>query len=246
MTKKQDTKSDKENKDDDNSRDTTSEQADAVQANDKTAASGEATAENVNLQEKVEQLQKELEAANAKAEENWDHFVRTKADLDNLERRTQRDIENAHKYAADKFLEAIIPVIDSLEMGAEAAKQEGADVAKLREGMELTLKMFADTLHKFEVKKLDPVGDAFNPDFHQAMSLQESDEHNANTVLSVMQKGYLLNERLIRPALVVVSKAGNKQKNNGEKDKDNAATDAKNSADDSSEASLGNTVDEKA
>ena len=247
MTKKQDTKSDKENKDDDNSPDTTSEQADAVQANDNTAASSETTTDDsVNLQEKVEQLQKELEVANAKVEENWEHFVRTKADLDNLERRTQRDIENAHKYAADKFLEAIIPVIDSLEMGAEAAKQEGADVAKLREGMELTLKMFADTLHKFEVKKLDPVGDAFNPDFHQAMSMQESDEHNANTVLTVMQKGYLLNERLIRPALVVVSKAGNKQKNSEAKDQEGAATDANNSADDSSEASLGNTVDEKA
>ena len=245
MTKNQET-----NTDDDNTEAAGQTEADANldtenaksdQASEVTANAEDCAPEDLAVE--VERLQKALAEAEAKAEENWEHFVRTKADLDNLERRSQRDIENAHKYAGDKFLEAIIPVIDSLEMGAQAALQESADIAKLREGMELTLKMFADTLSKFEVKKLDPVGDSFNPDFHQAMSIQESDKP-ANTVLSVMQKGYLLNERLIRPALVVVSKPGKKS----------AATDAgaekadndSSKNDDAPEESLGNTIDEKA
>jgi len=233
MTNKQDTNSDNTNE--------VNEAAKDAESSDNNAVKGEASDEGIDLRPEVDRLQKELDAANAKADENWEHFVRTKADMENLHRRAQRDVENAHKYASEKFLEAMIPVIDSLEMGAHAASQEGADIEKLREGMELTLKMFADALHKFEVKKLDPVGDTFNPEFHQAMTMQESDQHAANTVLSVMQKGYLLNERLIRPALVVVSKAGNK-KNNDSKDENASAS----SSDGAPEASEGKTVDEKA
>jgi len=241
MTKKQDITSENDNKEAEISDDNVAENE--AQSSDNDTASG---ASDVDLQAQVASLQKELEQAKAKAEENWEHFVRTKADLENLERRSQRDIENAHKYAGEKLLEAMIPVIDSLEMGAEAAKQDSADVAKMREGMELTLKMFADTLSKFEVVKLDPTGDMFNPEYHQAMTMQESSEHAANTVLSVMQKGYLLNERLIRPALVVVSKPSgksNKAAKGGQNNDDSADVGA---SSDAPEDSLGNTVDEKA
>ena len=192
------------------------------------------------LNETIKQLGAELELAKAKVEENWDHFLRTKAELDNLERRAKRDVENAHKYAGEKLLEAMLPVIDSLEMGAQAARQEGTDINKVLEGMELTLKMFEDTLHKFEVKKLDPTGTPFNPEFHQAMTLQESAEHAPNTVVSVMQKGYLLNDRLIRPALVVVSKEAKgskvKSESTSEKEKDTNSDDG----------NLGTKIDEKA
>lgn len=166
------------------------------------------------MHEKVARLGKELEQAKAKVDENWTHFVRTKADLDNLERRARRDVENAHKYAGEKLLEAMLPVIDSLEMGAEAAKKDAIDINKVLEGMELTVKMFENTLSKFEVKRLDPIGTPFNPDFHQAITLQPSAEVAPNTVLSVLQKGYMLNERLLRPALVVVSKSVAKPKEN--------------------------------
>jgi len=245
MTKKQDTDSDNIKKEDANDFEQSVASA-AAELSDDTGATTE-VGDQGELQAELGRLQSELEAANAKAAENWEHFVRAKADLENLERRAQRDVENAHKFASEKFLEAMIPVIDSLEMGADAARQGGADVTKLKEGMELTLKMFADALHKFEVKKLDPVGESFNPEFHQAMSLQESAEHPANSVLMVMQKGYLLNERLIRPALVVVSKNGGKKKSD---DEANGSKDAKTSSDGSSDTgtdeTMGKTVDEKA
>jgi len=247
MTKKQDTSAEEikaesgVEKEIEEKVESAAEQVEAAAA----AADAEVNDSDPDLKAEVERLKQELIAANAKAEENWEHFVRTKADLDNLERRSKKDIENAHKYAGEKLLEAMIPVIDSLEMGALAAQQESADISKIQEGMELTLKMFSDTLSKFEVKKLDPTGNPFNPEFHQAMSIQESEEHAANTVLSVMQKGYLLNERLIRPALVVVSKP---PKNSKSSDEDAKAEDdqAQKPDADASSDSIGKTIDEKA
>jgi molecular chaperone GrpE len=127
--------------------------------------------------------------------------------LENTKRRMQRDIENAHKYAVEKFVIELLPVKDSLEMGLEAAKYQNGNIEKLLEGTELTLKMFNDAVNKFGVEVLDPIDQPFNPEFHQAMSMQESHIKPANTVLAVMQKGYTLNGRLVRPAMVVVSKA---------------------------------------
>ena len=160
-----------------------------------------------NIDEEMSNLIDDLKKAKDKAEENWDHFVRAKAEMENLRRRSQRDVENAHKYASEKFVQGLLPVIDSLEMGAIAARHEDATIDKLLEGMELTVKIFADILEKFDIEKLDPSGEPFDPEFHQAMSMQESAETKPNTVLAVMQKGYKIKERLIRPAMVVVSKA---------------------------------------
>lgn len=151
-----------------------------------------------------------LEDARNRADEHWDQVLRTNAELENLRRRAKQDVENAHKYALEKFAQELLPVKDSLEMGLAAASGEGdavETVQNLREGTELTLKMFAAALEKAGIVEIDPAGEAFNPDQHQAMSMQESADHAPNTVMAVMQKGYQLNERLIRPAMVVVSKA---------------------------------------
>ena len=157
-----------------------------------------------------EELTLMLEDARTKADGHWDQVLRTNAELENLRRRAKQDVENAHKYALEKFTQELLPVKDSLEMGLAAASSN-ADAAEavqqLLEGTELTLKMLTAALEKSGIKEIDPVGETFNPEQHQAMSMQESADHALNTVMAVMQKGYLLNERLIRPAMVVVSKA---------------------------------------
>jgi len=114
------------------------------------------------------------------------------------------DVENAHKFALDRFVGELLPVLDSLELGLEAADTAGAD--SLREGMDLTLKKFQAVLEKFGVSVIEPHGEKFNPDRHEAVSMQELEGSESGTVISVMQKGYDLNGRLIRPAMVIVAK----------------------------------------
>jgi molecular chaperone GrpE len=155
----------------------------------------------------AEEMIEKLENAEKKAVENWDQLLRTKAEMDNIRRRTQKDLENAHKFALEKFISEMLAVKDSLEMGMDAAIQENATVDSLREGSEMTLTMLEGVFEKFNVVELNPMGEKFNADHHQAMSMQPSDEHEPNTVMAVMQKGYLLNDRLVRPAMVMVSKA---------------------------------------
>jgi len=179
-----------------------------------TEAETEAASEEVT----IESLQKKLAEAEAKAEENWDQLVRSKAEMDNIRRRSERDLTNAHKYALEKFAQELLPVIDSMEMGVAAAQNESADVSKLREGTEMTLKMFESVIEKFGIQGVHPHGEPFNPDHHQAMSMIDSPEHEPNTVIDVMQKGYLLNERLVRPAMVVVSSASSGSKSGSDKE----------------------------
>jgi len=168
--------------------------------NEEATQSDEVTESELSVAEQLAQ-------AEAKAAENWEQLVRAKAEQENLRRRHERDLENAHKYAFEKFASELLPVIDSLEMGVTAATAEGATLQQVKEGTELTLKMLLSTIDKFGIKSVHPEGEPFNPEYHQAMSMLESPEHNPNTVMTVMQKGYTLNERLIRPAMVVVSKA---------------------------------------
>ncbi|WP_455222559.1 nucleotide exchange factor GrpE [Kaarinaea lacus] len=167
------------------------------------------------VKEELAKLQEQLTQAEEKASKHWDELLRAKADLENTRRRLQRDVENAHKYAVEKFIQDLLPVIDSLEMGINAAKEVDADIHKVKEGNELTLKMFNDCANKFGVEAIDPKGKPFNPEYHQAMSMQESSEQEPNTVLAVMQKGYLLNGRLVRPAMVIVAKAVEKDTEHG-------------------------------
>lgn len=152
-------------------------------------------------------LQAELEKMTEKAESNWNEVLRARAEADNLRKRHERELEGARKFALEGFVGELLPVRDSLELGLDAAQGEGADIKQLREGTELTLKLLSDVMSKFGVERLDPQGEPFNPDYHQAMSIQPRNDLPPNTVAEVIQKGYTLNGRLVRPALVMVSQA---------------------------------------
>ena len=188
---------------------------DAVQANEDQEVETQAvdaSAEQVEAEADGEQAVEEdlavkLAKAEAKAQENWDQLLRTRAEMDNLRRRTERELENAHKYALERFAQELLAVRDSLEMGLTVAQAENADISNLLEGTELTLKMLVSAMEKFAIQEINPLDEPFDPEQHQAMSMLEAPDKVPNTVLNVMQKGYSLNERLIRPAMVVVSKA---------------------------------------
>lgn len=156
----------------------------------------------------VEELTAELEAARAKADENWDLLLRARAETENLRRRQAAELEKAHKYALDGFVRELLQVRDSLELGHDAAQEADADIGKLREGTELTLKLLSDVMAKFGVESVEPLNQPFNPELHQAMTMQPRSDVPPNTVVAVLQKGYTLNGRLVRPALVMVSSAG--------------------------------------
>jgi molecular chaperone GrpE len=164
-------------------------------------------AEAEALEPTREQLQAKLAEAEQKAQENWDKAVRTIAEMDNLRKRTQRDLESAHKFALENFAKALLPVLDSLVLGLQAATGDSPEVQKFREGSELTLKQFEAVFNKFNIETIDPLGQPFNADQHQAMMVQEIEGAAPNTVVNVFQKGYMLNGRLLRPAMVVVAKA---------------------------------------
>jgi len=158
----------------------------------------------------LEALQDQLETALAKAEENWNLYLGARAEMENIRKRAERDLQNAHKFALEKFIDELLPVKDSLEMGVAAAS-ETVDINKLREGSELTLRMLTTALEKFGAQEINPVGAKFNPELHEAMAMQPSEQAEPNTVLQVIQKGYVLNDRLIRPAMVIVAQAVQKR-----------------------------------
>lgn len=148
-------------------------------------------------------LQEQLDAANAELARLREDMLRERADLENQRRRVARDIENARKFANERLLGDLLPVIDSLEAGLGLA---GNDAGAVRDGMELTLRQLLKVAADHGLTAIHPVGEAFNPDQHQAMSMVESAEHAPGHVVQVYQKGWLLNDRLLRPALVVVSR----------------------------------------
>ena len=151
-----------------------------------------------------QELDHQLKEAQQQAVDYHDKMIRIQAEMENLRKRTERDVSNAHKYAVDKFASELLQVKDSLELGLSA---EDIDVEKLQEGTELTLKMLGNVFEKFLIEEINPTGEAFDPNLHEAMTMQESAKHEPNTVLTVVQKGYTLHGRLIRPAMVIVSKA---------------------------------------
>ena len=160
--------------------------------------------QNVSSDE-VAALLQENERLKLQAKENIDKALRAAAELDNIRKRTSRDIENAHKYGLERFINELLPVVDSIELGLNAS-QSAEDIDSLREGMDLTLKKLLDCLGKFGVKTVDPAGEKFNPEWHEAVSMQELEGSESGQVVTVMQKGYELNGRLVRPAMVVVAK----------------------------------------
>ncbi len=163
--------------------------------------------DTMEVEASAQDLNKLLDEAQTKADEHYDQLMRAHAEIENLKRRHSQEIEKAHKYALDKFVNELLGVWDSLELGHAAAQDDSADVAKLREGTELTLKMLSDVMNKFGVEQHNPQGEPFNPELHQAMSMQPRADVEPNTVVTVVQKGYSLNGRLVRPAMVMVSQA---------------------------------------
>jgi molecular chaperone GrpE len=164
---------------------------------------GESLSGELSLEEMVAQLQEDV--AEAK-----DAAMRAQADAQNIQRRAEQDVEKARKFALERFCSELLPVADNLERALEAAAIAAIDdeiVKPIAEGVELTLKSFRDAMKKFNIEVVDPQSEPFDPQLHQAMSMVENNEVEPNTVTAVMQKGYTLNGRLVRPAMVMVSKA---------------------------------------
>lgn len=156
----------------------------------------------------ADELEAKLSAAEATIDGQKDAVLRAKADGENARRRAEQEIDKARKFALEKFAGELLNVVDNLERATLAADSENEAVKSLLEGVEMTHKSFIATFEKFGLETLDPQGEAFNPELHQAMSMQESEELAPNTVMAVMQKGYVLNGRLLRPAMVMVSRGG--------------------------------------
>ena len=169
----------------------------------------EVAAENSeNMESKevdVEFLQRQLEKLQEQSKVSLDKVVRAQAEMENLRKRAARDVENAHKYALEKFTNELLPIMDSLELGLSASVK-AKNLDDLCKGMELTLEMFNTVMEKFGITMIEPKGEKFNPELHDAVSMQEADDSNSGIIIEVMQKGYTLNGRLIRPAMVVVAK----------------------------------------
>ena len=180
----------------------------AAAAQEVAAAQEETQAESQAEQEASEDPGSALEKALAELEDAKDQVLRAKAETDNVRRRASRDVEKAHKYALEKFAANLLPVIDSLEKAIESIEVADKDekIETFGEGVRLALKLFLDTLERSGIKPVDPMGEPFDPQFHEAMGMLESAEVEPGTVLVVLLKGYTLNDRLVRAAMVMVSK----------------------------------------
>jgi len=166
----------------------------------------EATEASERQQEAVTDLddpEASLAALEAKANENWERYLRAAAEVENVRKRAMRDVENAHKFALERFGKELLSVRDSLEMGLSAA--DNASVESLLEGSTATLKLLEKTMHHFGIEVVNPEGEPFDPELHEAISMQPSEDVEPGSVAIVVQKGYSLNGRLLRPAMVVVA-----------------------------------------
>ena len=158
-------------------------------------------------EQRIYELETALADAQAQVKEQQDSVLRARADSDNARRRADAEVEKARKFALERFAGELLPVLDNLERAIQAGDAENEAVKPLLEGVDMTLKSFVSTIEKFGLTPIDPQGEGFNPELHQAMSTQASADHAPNTVMAVMQKGYQINGRLLRPAMVMVSRA---------------------------------------
>ncbi len=187
---------------DDKDTELTAKQDSASEVDEKPQA--EATADELNLKQALEKLQHAEEAA----ERSKDDLLRVQAEMQNLRRRTEQDVEKAHKYGQERFSSELLMVVDTLERSlAVASEHEDEAVKAIYDGVDLTLKSMTDCFSKFNIETVDPMGEPFDPQLHQAMTMQENPDVEPNTVIAVMQKGYILHGRVLRPAMVIVSKA---------------------------------------
>ncbi len=154
----------------------------------------------------LETLRNALAAMEAKADDHWARYLRTAAEMENVRKRAQRDVEKAHKFGFEKFASDVLGVRDGMAMGLEAAKDQ-ATVESLIEGSEMTLKLIEQMLNRHGVTEINPLGETFNPELHEAMAVIDSPGAEPNTVVQVVQAGYEINGRLLRAARVMVAKA---------------------------------------
>jgi molecular chaperone GrpE len=154
--------------------------------------------------------ERELVDAQDKAEENWEMYLRTAAELENFRKRSQREVENARRYGIERFAQELLTVRDSLEMGLEAASEEPS-VEVLMAGKQATLKQLEQLMERFTISEFDPLGEVFDPEFHEAMTTQPSEEYQPGQVMMVIQKGYRIHDRLLRPARVIIAAEAEKQ-----------------------------------
>jgi molecular chaperone GrpE len=178
------------------------------QAEEQVEVQFDAAALNISAdQEKINELELSLSSAQTTVADQKDSVIRAKAEVDNIRRRSAQDVEKARKFALEKFASEMLVSVDNLERALQSIDKEDESNKGIIEGVELTLQGLIASLEKFNVKAVDPQDQPFNPELHQAMSMQEVEGVAPNTVIAVMQKGYELNGRLIRPAMVMVSKA---------------------------------------
>ncbi|MBW4934448.1 nucleotide exchange factor GrpE [Marinobacter sp. F4206] len=181
------------------------------QVEDELKGATEAAAEEAQAEDEfVEGEDSEVDALRAQVKEAQEQMLRSQAEMQNVRRRAEIDVEKAHKFALEKFVKELLPVADSLEKAVEsteANENTGELVASIREGVEMTLNLFMNSLGKFNVEQLNPVGEPFDPQQHEAMSMVPAPDAEPNSVVAVVQKGYLLNGRVVRPAMVMVAKA---------------------------------------
>lgn len=163
--------------------------------------------ENSEVSVEAEAAGDDLAALQAELEQARDEALRAQAEAQNVKRRAEQDVEKARKYALERFCGELLPVVDNLERALESTAGDDEALKPIAEGVDLTLKSFLDALRKFQIEAVDPVGEPFDPQLHQAMSMVENPDAEPNTVMAVMQKGYTLHGRLVRPAMVLVSKA---------------------------------------
>jgi len=173
------------------------------------APEGAGDARSAPAADEVARLKSELEAARAEAADYQDRFLRARAEVENVRRRAEIDLANAHKYGIERFAAELLAVRDSLELArtVDIDQESPTALAKMHEGLDLTLRQMDDVFRKFGLAMIDPKGERFDPEKHHAISVVETGEVPANHVVSVMQKGCLLNDRVLRPAMVVVAKA---------------------------------------
>ncbi|SFC30867.1 molecular chaperone GrpE [Marinospirillum celere] len=164
-----------------------------------------ATASEVSPEEEIAGLSAQVESLQQELNDAKDQMLRAAAEAQNVRRRAEADVEKAHKFALEKFARELLPVADSLEKATEAL---GEVEESQKEGVEMTLKLFRDVLSKFNIEQVNPMGETFDPQFHEAMSMVPNPDLPANAVMDVLQKGYVLNNRLLRPAMVVVATGG--------------------------------------
>ncbi|WP_342804568.1 nucleotide exchange factor GrpE [Alteromonas sp. M12] len=170
----------------------------------------EQAAENADAgdsEQTIAKLQEALAKAEKTVNEQRDSVLRAKAEMENARRRAEGEVEKARKFALERFAGELLPVADNLERAIQLADPDNESLKPMIEGVDITLKSFVSTVEKFGLKVIDPQGEPFNPELHQAMSMQENAELPPNTVMAVMQKGYEINGRLLRPAMVMVSRA---------------------------------------